>query len=95
MSQVSKDLADSIKGADLKTLQADADEESDADSFPDLVDDIVSGNTTAEKVDERLDALLNDLIDIPYVHEAIEGKLLDFTTDGIKAALVQVAYRVS
>jgi len=94
MSQLSEDLASDIEGADLETLQTAASEETGEDSFADLLADIVEGNTTPNGVDERIQALLNDVVDIPYVPESVEGKLLGFAVDGVKVALLQVAQRV-
>jgi hypothetical protein len=94
MSQLSEDLASDIEGADLETLQTAASEETEEDSFADLLSDILSGDTTAEEVDDRIQALLNDFVDIPYVPEGIEGKLLGFAVDGVRAALLQIAQRV-
>jgi hypothetical protein len=95
MSQVTDQLASSIKGAELAELKTGASEETEEDSFADLVVDIKEGNATSHEVDERVTNLLNDLVDIPYVPEAIEGKLLGFAVDAVKTALVQIVERLA
>jgi len=93
-NDVSTQLANDIQGAELDKLQTTASEESDEDSFADIVSDVANGETTAEEVEERLGDLLNELVDIPYVPEALEDKAFDYALDGLKVAVVQLASRL-
>jgi hypothetical protein len=94
MSKLNDQLATSIKGAELEDLKTGALEETEEDSFADVLVDIKDGRTTPEEVDERVADLLNDLIDIPYVPEYVEGKVIGFSLNGVKAALVQIVERL-
>ena len=88
-------LSESIEAADLELLTEDAQSSSDADSFADIVADIMEGETTVDDVDRRIVAWLNRTFDIPFVPEAIEGKLFGLAVDAVKAAAVQTAKRLA
>jgi len=88
-------IAETVDGAELEQLDAAAQPTSEDDSFADIVSDIVDGATTAEEVEDRISDWLNETFDIPFVPEAIEGKLFGLAVDAVKAAAVQTAKRLA
>lgn len=83
-------LADEIEAAPLGTLGETQEEE---DDLVDIIEALVTGDLPPEKADDAIRDWVNRQVDIPFIGEAAENRLLKVVQRTVKSVVVSIIRR--